>query len=266
MAQSIFNYNPIKLTIFQRRFRELAIEKGYGECSCGEIAYKIYEKGLMPTKNGKGGFISIDSLEKMLQRQLQESFEDNPVEDRHLSTKYLITYARFFGVSTDYLLGISNIMVTHSNFDLLCKNSNIKTKGINKFLNHMTDLDENNNRFFFCPDALNALLESNFLYKIFDQIMLYKMSNQLQVVFREDYINNLKEIDIVSKINTMNSNFKKEEKIDLELNSEDEVYFASDDFRNETLQLQKKQARGVAEFQISKLCNSLFEEVLQKIE
>lgn len=88
--------------------------------------------------------------------------------DRTISTEYVIKYAKYFGVSTDYLLGLSDIATTDTNIRSICDYTGLSEKSVN-ILNDLL----NAGYYGYCK-TINALIEE-INFKILDSTEeLYK--------------------------------------------------------------------------------------------
>lgn len=109
-----------------------------------------------------------------------------------LGISSLVKISQYFGVSTDYLLGLSNLKSTDENYKTVHKLTGLSDKAIN---NINADLISGNNSII---DVLNVLLEHKYRSTYFDNM----------ATFLYFYRNN-KDIPIYSKFGINNPNHQK---------------------------------------------------------
>lgn len=104
--------------------------------------------------------------------------------DRNITTEYLVKYAKYFGVSVDYLLGLSNTPSYDTNLRAVCDYtglSNDAVKTLHKFSDNKYMYDEVLNLF------LGKKCSSDFCY-FCGLIMEYKSNYEELVDFKEKII------------------------------------------------------------------------------
>lgn len=104
--------------------------------------------------------------------------------DRTISTEYVIKYAKYFGVSTDYLLGLSDVATTNIEIKAICEYtglSELSLKVLN-ICNQIKQLESDIYKYGYI-DVINFLLEKTYkndnLFNTLHKLMNNSFSNKV---------------------------------------------------------------------------------------
>lgn len=104
--------------------------------------------------------------------------------DRAVSVDFLVKYARYFNVTTDYLLGLSESQTTDTNLNAVCKYTGLSENVVQKIQ------DRKKNIFF--KKCLEFLIDDE---DFFDLISSYLFSSTYEYFKESEYFQSIKEKD-----------------------------------------------------------------------
>lgn len=113
--------------------------------------------------------------------------------DRTISTEYVIKYAKYFGVSTDYLLGLSNVPTTETNIRMINEYTGLSNLSI-KVLNVLNQVSTLNSDIYknSYTDIINFLIEKiggNYKFlQLFRSLTNYSFENKTEDLNIEEKI------------------------------------------------------------------------------
>lgn len=121
--------------------------------------------------------------------------------DRTISTEYVIKYAKHFGVSADYLLGLSDVATTNIEIKAICEYTGLSELSL-KVLNMYNQIKQLESDIYKngCIDVINFLLEKSYinndLFNTLHNLTNHSFSNEILELEIEDKL-----IDLCSKSN-----------------------------------------------------------------
>ena len=113
--------------------------------------------------------------------------------DRTISTEYVIKYAKYFGVSTDYLLGLSNVPAMETNIRMINEYTGLSNLSI-KVLNVLNQVSTLNSDIYknSYTDIINFLIEKiggNYKFlQLFRSLTNYSFENKTEDLDIEEKI------------------------------------------------------------------------------
>ena len=140
----------------------------------------------MSDKNKCKNIILIDRLKKLIDTKTREEIANDLgcdistitkhyTEDRAVTTEYLVKYARYFHVSADYLLGLSDVATTDKDIQFICDYTGLYETVVDH-LHYRKHNDKLEPKYTDCLfEMLNYLLEvDSAIYTIFYNAYLYQ--------------------------------------------------------------------------------------------
>jgi len=159
----ISDENISDMTVFRNRIISLMREKSIN--SSQALAKKMVETGCVTRTRPSGTVLQlkVSSLDKKIQKHLQEGFKPNELPDS-LNAKHVQAYAKAFGCSVDFILGNTFVHSLDPCVRDLCNRTGLKEQAISQFLK-MTD-----DRFAFrtlrmSPEEAREILNSLLISK-----------------------------------------------------------------------------------------------------
>lgn len=104
--------------------------------------------------------------------------------DRAVSVDFLVKYAQYFNVTTDYLLGLSDEHTTDTNLNAVCKYTGLSAKAIQKIQSRKKDL--------FFKECLEFLIKDE---DFFDKISSYLFSSMYEYFTDSEYFQDIQTKD-----------------------------------------------------------------------